>query len=307
MYNSQDKFVKGRDSMRVDALFGTGMPTRSFEFFPPKTDAGFDSLFETIDNLKPLQPSYVSVTYGAGGSTRRKTVSLAGRIQNEIGLRVMAHLTCVKHTCEETEEIVNELYASGIRNILALRGDPPKGEGMFVPTEGGFQNSTELVAFLRERFSDLCIGVAGYPEGHPQCLNRTRDLEHLKQKVDAGANVVITQLFFDNEDLYRWRDQARQMGIDVPVIAGIMPIENVAQIKRFVTMCGAKIPHPLLQQLEAVEKDPQAVYQLGVEHATRQCQELLERDAAQGIHFYTLNKSRATTDICRALTAKFAA
>jgi len=302
----QDVFRKV-NAMRVDTLFQTGLPTRSFEFFPPKDDEGFQRLYKTIDRLKPLQPSYVSVTYGAGGSTRRKTVELAGRIQNEIGLRVMAHLTCVKHTQEETAEIADELYASGIRNILALRGDPPKSEGIFTPMEGGFQNSTELVGFLRARYADVCIGVAGYPEGHPQCLNRTRDLEHLKQKIEAGGNVIITQLFFDNEDFYRWRDQARTMGIVAPIIAGIMPIENVGQIKRFVQMCGAKIPQPLLVKLEEVEEDPDAVYQVGLEHATQQCQELLAQGAVEGVHFYTLNKSRATVDICRTLNAKFAA
>lgn len=292
--------------MRIDELFSAGVPIRSFEFFPPKDDEGFERLYKTIDRLKPLQPSYVSVTYGAGGSTRRKTVDLAGRIQNEIGLRTMAHLTCVKHTSEELGGILDELHGSGIRNILALRGDPPKSEGMFIPTEGGFKNSAELVAFIRSRYDDVCIGVAGYPEGHPQCLNRTRDLEHLKQKVDAGANVIITQLFFDNEDMYRFRDEADAIGINVPIIAGIMPIENVAQIKRFIMMCGAKIQHPLLQRLEAVEGDPDAVYRVGVDHAIQQSQELLDRGVVAGIHFYTLNKSRATVDICRALTAKFA-
>jgi methylenetetrahydrofolate reductase (NADPH) len=292
--------------MRVDELFQAGMPTRSFEFFPPKDDEGFERLYKTIDRLKPLAPSYVSVTYGAGGSTRRNTIVLAGRIQNEIGLRAMAHLTCVKHTADEIGGILDELHGAGIRNILALRGDPPKGEGMFTPTEGGFKNSTELVAYIRARYDDVCIAVAGYPEGHPQCLNRTRDLEHLKQKVEAGANVIVTQLFFDNEDFYRWQDEARALGITVPILAGIMPIENVAQIKRFVQMCGAKISHSLLRRLEEVEDDADAVYQVGVEHATRQCQELLDRGAAQGVHFYTLNKSRATTDICRALTNKFA-
>ncbi|MDX1933765.1 MAG: methylenetetrahydrofolate reductase [NAD(P)H] [Capsulimonadales bacterium] len=291
--------------MRVDELFSLGMPTCSFEFFPPKDDGGFDQLFKTIDRLRPLQPSYVSVTYGAGGSTRRKTVELAGRIQNESGLRVMAHLTCVNHTHEETADVVNELYGHGIRNLLALRGDPPGGTGMFTPTPGGFNNSGELVAFLRGNYPDVSIGVSGYPEGHPQCLNRTRDLEHLRQKIENGGNFIVTQLFFDNDDFYRWRDQARAMGIDAPIIAGIMPILNVAQIKRFVTMCGAKIPHPLLLKIEAVEQDADAVYEVGVEHATRQCLDLLA-NGVSGIHFYTLNRSRATADICQTLQGKFA-
>jgi methylenetetrahydrofolate reductase (NADPH) len=290
--------------MRVDELLQIGTPTCSFEFFPPKSDEDVDALLKTIDRLRPLQPSYVSITYGAGGSTRRKTVELAGRIQNEVGLRCMAHLTCVGHTKEEVGSVLDDLWDSGIRNVLALRGDPPKGETHFKATEGGFSYSSELVAYVRARH-DFGIAVAGYPEGHPQCLNRTRDLEHLKQKVDAGASVVVTQLFFDNDEFYRWRDQARSMGINVPIIAGIMPILNVAQIKRFVAMCGAKIPHPLLLQIEAAEGNADEVYRLGVEHATRQCQELID-NGVDGLHFYTLNRSRATVDICRALQGKFA-
>jgi methylenetetrahydrofolate reductase (NADPH) len=292
--------------MRVDELLRLGgLPTCSFEFSPPKDDEGFAQLYKTVDRLRVLHPSYVSVTYGAGGSTRRKTVDISGRIQNELGIRSMAHLTCVGHTQEEIAGILDEMYAANIRNILALRGDPPKGEGYFTPTEGGFATSGELVRFIHARYPDVCLGVAGYPEGHPQCLNRTRDLEHLKQKTEGGGSVIVTQLFFDNDDFYRWRDQARAMGIEAPIIAGIMPILNVAQIKRFVTMCGAKIPHSLLLQIEAVESDKDAVYRIGVQHAIRQCQDLLQ-NGADGLHFYTLNLSRATTEIYRALNAKFA-
>ena len=292
--------------MRVDELLKSGKPSCSFEFSPPRDDAGFEQLYKTVDRLKPLQPSYVSVTYGAGGSTRRKTVEISGRIQNESGLRCMAHLTCVGHTREEIEEIVNSLYESNIRNILALRGDPPQNERWFSPTEGGFANSSELVAFLRDRYPDICIGVGGYPEGHPECLNKQRDLEHLKQKVENGANLVITQLFFDNDEFRRWRDAAHALGITVPMIAGIMPIQNVAQIKRFVTRCGAKIPQPLLQKIEKVEDDADAVYRVGVEHAIGQCHDLLGTASTDGVHFYTLNRSKATVDICRSLDTEFA-
>lgn len=285
--------------LRIDHVLASGKPTLSFEFFPPKTEAGFTSLYQTIDELRPLRPGYVSVTYGAGGSTRSKTVDLVARIQNELGIRAMAHLTCVGHTSEELGHITDELWERGVRNILALRGDPPIGQRDFVATEGGFNYANELVAFIAGRH-DFCIGVAGYPEGHPQCLNRTRDLENLKKKIDAGASFIVTQLFFDNADFYRWRDSARVMGIDVPVVAGIMPITNVLQIKRFVSMCGAKIPHPLLVKLERLESDPQAVYKAGVEYATRQCQDLLFH-GVDGIHFYTLNKSKATAQICQAL------
>ena len=188
-----------------------------------------------------------------------------------------------------------------MRNVLALRGDPPAGQSQFQATDGGFGNADSLVAFAAARH-DFCFGVAGYPEGHPQCLNRTRDLEHLKRKVDAGGDFVVTQLFFDNAEFYRFRDAARAMGIRVPIVAGIMPIENVAQIKRFVGMCGAKIPQSLLLRLEAVEADAEAVHAAGVDHAAQQCRDLLA-NGVDGLHFYTLNKSKATTSICRMLKA----
>src|SRR5438552_1645671 len=292
------------DSMRIDELLGRGLPTISFEFFPPKSEEGFVSLYRTIDDLHPLKPSYVSVTYGAGGSTRQKTVDLVSRIQNELKIRSMAHLTCVGHTAEEIGGILDQLWDSGIRNVLSLRGDPPAGQSQFTATPGGFAFANELACFVRSRH-DFCIGVAGYPEGHPQCLNRTRDLENLKRKLDAGGNFVITQLFFDNEDFYRFRDQARAMGIKNPIIAGIMPVLNVAQIKRFISMCGAKIPHPLLMRIEEVESDAEAVYKIGVEYAIGQCRDLL-KNQADGLHFYTLNKSKATVEIVKALDVKHA-
>ena len=291
--------------MRIDQLLGKGQPLVSFEFFPPKSEAGFAQLYQTIEDLRPLKPSYVSVTYGAGGSTRQKTVELVGRIQNEIGIRSMAHLTCVGHTADEIGGILDELWEKGIRNVLALRGDPPAGQSSFVATEGGFANADGLTKFIRSR-RDFCIGVAGYPEGHPQCLNKTRDLEYLKRKVDNGGCFVVTQLFFDNADFYRFRDEARAMGIKVPIVAGIMPITNVSQIKRFVSMCGAKIPHRLLTKLEVVEHEgPEKVHQVGVDYAAMQCRDLLFNDV-EGLHFYTLNKSKATVDICKRLNAPHA-
>jgi methylenetetrahydrofolate reductase (NADH) len=290
--------------VRIDRLFGRGLPTISFEFFPPKTEAGFAMLFSAIDELNPLHPSYVSVTYGAGGSTREKTVALVERIQRELGIRSMAHLTCVGHTAAEIGQILDDLWKSGIRNVLALRGDPPAGQAQFVPTEGGFANASDLAKYARSRH-DFAIGVAGYPEGHPQCLNTTRDLEMLKLKLDNGGNFVVTQLFFDNADFYRFRDRARAMGITAPIVAGIMPIVNVAQIKRFVSMCGAKIPQALLVKLEGLEADPNAVYAAGIEHAIGQCGDLLA-GGADGLHFYTLNKSKATVEIVRAIDVKHA-
>jgi len=285
--------------MRIDALFSTGQPTVSFEFFPPKTEAGFTSLFATIDELRALRPSYVSVTYGAGGSTRQKTVSLVERIQRELGIRAMAHLTCADHTTDELSQILDDLWSAGIVNVLALRGDPPAGQMQFTAREGGLGHGSDLAKFARGRH-DFCIGVAGYPEGHPQCLNRTRDLEMLKLKVDNGGRFVVTQLFFDNADFYRFRDAAAKMGIGVPIVAGIMPITNVAQIKRFVSMCGAKIPHPLLQKLESLESNPDAVAAAGVDYAVEQCRDLIAHGVA-GLHFYTLNKSKATVQIVKAI------
>jgi methylenetetrahydrofolate reductase (NADPH) len=285
--------------LRIDRLLGTGRPTVSFEFFPPKTDAGFGSLFQTINELHVARPSYVSVTYGAGGSTRQKTVGLVERIQRELNIRAMAHLTCVGHTADEIGSILDDLWNGGIRNVLALRGDPQVGQSQFIATEGGFANADALVKYVAGRH-DFCVGVAGYPEGHPQCLNKTRDLEHLKRKVGNGGSFVVTQLFFDNADFYRFRDEARAMGITVPIVAGIMPILNVAQIKRFISMCGAKIPQPLLVKLEGLESDAEAVYAAGVNYAMEQCRDLLVQ-GVDGIHFYTLNKSKATVQICKGL------
>ncbi len=284
--------------MRLDQHFHPGKPSISFEFFPPKTEEGWSSLYQTIEHLKPLKPSYVSVTYGAGGSTRTKTLELAGKIQNEIGIDVLAHLTCVGHTADEIGGILDQLWNSNVRNVLALRGDPPTG-GQWVKTPGGFEHADELVAYVRQRH-DFFVACAGFPEGHPQCLNLRRDLEHLKAKVDAGAHAVVTQLFFDNADFLRFRDECRHLGIRVPIVAGIMPIGNVSQIKRFVTMCGAKIPHRLLTKLESLEKNPDDVYKAGIEYAVNQCRDLMFHNV-DGLHFYTLNKSPATVEIVKQL------
>lgn len=287
--------------MRLDQHFKPGKPTVSFEFFPPKTDEGWTSLYQTIEHLKPLKPSYVSVTYGAGGSTRTKTLELAGKIQNEIGIDVLAHLTCVGHTADEIGAILDQLWSSNVRNVLALRGDPPTG-GQWVKTPGGFEHADELVAYVRGRH-DFFVACAGFPEGHPQCLNLRRDLEHLKAKVDAGAQAIVTQLFFDNTDFLRFRDECRHMGITVPIVAGIMPIGNVSQIKRFVTMCGAKIPHRLLTKLESLEGNAEDVYKAGIEYAVNQCRDLMFHNV-DGLHFYTLNKSPATVDIVKQLPTR---
>lgn len=285
---------------RIDTLFKAGRPTMSFEFFPPKSEETHAQLLTAIEELRPLAPDYVSITRTGVGT--QGTLDLTSEVQNKLGIRSMAHLTCVHHTRQEMGDALDKLWESGVRNVLALRGDLPPGTSAVETGEDRFQFASDLVPFMRERH-DFCIGVAGYPEGHPQSLNPVRDLEMLKKKIDEGATFIITQLFFDNADLYRWRDAAAGTGINVPIVAGIMPINNVAQIKRFVTMCGAKIPHPLLVQLESLESDPLAVHAAGVEYAIRQCEDLLA-NGIDGLHFYTLNKSKATALIGQALQQK---
>jgi len=283
--------------MRIDELFEAGRPLVSFEFFPPKTEEGSAQLLETIDDLKALHPDYVSITRTGGGTP--PTLDLTARIQTDLGVRSMAHMTCAGYTREEIDSFLDRLWESGIRNVLALRGDPPAGESKFSATAGGLGYASEMVTAVRER-NDFCIGVAGYPETHPESPSPEFDLDNLKRKVDNGSHFVITQLFFDNADFYRWRDATHALGIDVPLVAGIMPILGVAQIKRFVTMCGAKIPPALLQQLESLEDDPLSVHAAGVEHAIKQCEDL-RANGVDGFHFYTLNRSKATVLICQAL------
>ena len=281
--------------MKIIDILDTGRQTVSFEFFPPKDDAGFDDLFKTIASLKPLEPSYVSVTYGAGGSTRRKTVDLVKKIKHEIGIEAMAHLTCVGAGREEIAGVLDELEAGGIENVLPLRGDPPRGEDQFVKHEGGFAYASELTEFIRPRYS-FCLAGACYPEAHPEAPDAATDLDNLQRKVDAGVDFLITQLFFSNDDFLRFRDSTAARGITIPILAGIMPIRSLKQIKRFTGMCGATIPSDLLSKMEAVEDDLEAVRQLGTHHAVEQCAGLLEAGVA-GLHFYTLNRSTATRAI----------
>lgn len=286
--------------MRIDEVFARGQSTLSFEFFPPKNEESEAQLFQAIGELQPLRPSFVSITRTGGGAP--PTLDLTARVQNELGFPAMSHLTCAGYTQEEIGGLLDQAWDRGIRNILALRGDAAPGQTTFSATEGGFSYASDLVSYVAARH-DFCIGVAGYPEGHPQSLNLIRDAEYLKLKIDNGAQFVVTQLFFDNADYYRYRDRLHGMGVQVPLVAGIMPIGNVAQIKRFVTLCGAKIPHSLLLRLESLESDPASVHAAGVEYAIRQCEDLLA-NGAEGVHFYTLNKSKATVLISQALTMK---
>jgi methylenetetrahydrofolate reductase (NADPH) len=280
--------------MKIVARLGAS-PAFSFEFFPPKDEEGVERLFQTIAELKPYAPAYVSVTYGAGGSTRRLTVDLVRRIKHEVGIEAMAHLTCVGATRDELAAVLDQLVESRIDNVIALRGDPPRGAVEFVRPEGGFAYGSELLAFIRARY-ELCIAAACYPEGHPEAPDLATDLENLKRKVDAGADFLVTQLFFDNADYFAFVERARAAGIDIPIVAGIMPITNLSQIKRFTAMCGASIPESLLSRPESAGADADAVRAIGVEHATAQCRELVAR-GVPGIHFYTLNRSTATREI----------
>jgi methylenetetrahydrofolate reductase (NADPH) len=285
--------------MKIIDKLSAKTPAFSFEFFPPKDEAGVDRLFETVQRLKIYDPAYVSVTYGAGGSTRRMTVDLVKRIKREVGLEAMAHLTCVGATQSEIESVLEQLRDGGIDNVLALRGDPPKGETRFVKAEAGFGHASELAEFIASKY-DFCLAGACYPECHPESATPELDLQTVKRKVDAGVQVLVTQLFFDNQSYFTYVERARAAGITVPVIAGIMPITNVSQIKRFTAMCGASIPAPLLARLEAIGADAAAVQAIGVEHATEQCRALLA-GGAPGIHFYTLNRSPATVEVLERL------
>ena len=276
-------------------------PVISFEFFPTKTEEGERTLLEkTIPALRQLKPDFCSVTYGAGGSTREKTLTIVDRIQREQGLTTMAHLTCVNATEEETRAVMAQARKLRITNLLALRGDPPGGIGEFTKTEGGFEYSYQLVEFIRKA-GGFSIGVAGFPEGHIACKEgKYVDWQRLKNKIDHGADFVITQLFFDNHDYFELRDHLTKLGASVPIIPGIIPILSTAQIKKFTALCGAALPAPLLAELEKRGADDEAVTRYGIEYATRQCEELL-REGAPGIHFYTLNKAGSTTQILKNL------
>jgi methylenetetrahydrofolate reductase (NADPH) len=279
-----------------------GEPVFSFEFFPPKTDEGVKALFETVEALRPLAPGFVSVTYGAGGSTRARTVELVKRLKRETEIETMAHVTCVGASRDEIGATLDEFASVGVQNVLALRGDPPKGETAFTPHPDGFRHASELMAFIRgqPRRWSFCLGAAAYPEGHPETRDLEADLRNLKTKVDAGADFLVTQLFFQNAAYEGFVARARAAGILAPVLPGIMPFTNVEQVERFTATCGATIPSRLQAAMEVRRSDPDAARDLGVAYASLQCQELLRR-GAPGIHFYTLNRSTSTRAIVAAL------
>ena len=288
--------------MRIDEILSAGTPVFSFEFFPPKTEAGEQNLYAALNELKPLDPSFVSVTYGAGGSTRSKTIEIVKRIREDLGLEAMAHFTCVGATVDELRDTLEQMRAAGIDNVLALRGDPPAGEEAWTKTEGGLEYSRELVELIGSDY-EFAIGAACFPETHIHAESPESDLSYLGEKVQAGVDFLITQLFFDNDCYFDFVRRARGAGIGVPIIPGIMPITQVGQIERMAKMCGSELPAGLRAELHARAEHPEAVLDFGVAYATLQCSELLAA-GAPGIHFYTLNRSPATRAILSALRSQ---
>ena len=280
--------------MKIIDILST-RPTLSFEFFPPKTPAGVTSLYRTIKNLKRFSPDFVSMTYGAGGSTKAMTEELALRIKEEERLLVMAHVTCSAQTRVEVHEVLARYEAGGIDNVIALRGDPPRGQDAFSPVENGFPHATDLLRHIRSNF-DFGIAAACYPEGHPEAPDLRTDIEYVKRKVDEGAEYLITQLFFDNSDFYRFLEMARASGVEVPVIAGVLPILTGAQIRRFTALCGSAIPRDVDDRLDALGEDDDAVREMGIELATAQIADL-KTNGVEGIHFYALNRGYSITKI----------
>jgi methylenetetrahydrofolate reductase (NADPH) len=287
--------------MRIDAILAERRPVFSFEFFPPKTSEGLTNLRETLAVLSNDEPDFVSVTYGALGSTRDTTIDIVKWIKQDLGIEAMAHFTCVGATVDELRGTLDEIQAAGVDNVLALRGDPPAGQDEWVQTDGGLLYSTELIALLEEHYG-FAVGAAAFPEVHPQAESAESDIRFLKAKQDAGASFLITQLFYDNDYYFDFVARAREAGITVPIIPGIMPVINLRNIRRITELCKSEIPEPFERQLEAREEDPQALQDLGVAYATLQCVDLLSR-GAPGIHFYTLNRSPATRAILAALRA----
>lgn len=285
--------------MKISNFYSSNKLTLSFEVFPPARDGDIRDLVRTVHRLARLEPDFISVTYGAGGSTQGMSLEIASEIKNDVGLEVLSHLTCVQATKDDIISILTDLEDGNIKNVLALRGDPPKGEEVFRKTEGGFGYASELVEFIKRNYS-FSIGVAGYPEKHMEAPTLTQDIENLKRKVDAGADFIITQLFFDNGDFYRFRDMARSRGIEIPIIPGIFPVFNYKQIAKIASLCGAKIPFYFKGIMTGVSANNDEIAKYGMEYAIRQSQDLLS-NGVEGLHFYIMNKSRYVTKIVREL------
>jgi methylenetetrahydrofolate reductase (NADPH) len=284
----------------ISELFAQRRPLRSLEFFPPKDDAGVAALRAAATALQRLEPDFVSVTYGAGGTTRDRTAQVCAFLRQDFGFTVMPHLTCVGHTAAELAGIADRIHADGFRNIMALRGDPPKGEATFVPFHDGLRFASDLVALLKSRHADFCLGVGGYPEKHPEAATMASDLENLKRKVDAGAAFITTQLFFDNTVYHRFVGRCRASGISVPVVPGLMPVLTLEKTQRFAAMCGATLPRPLLTRLEAAAGNAEAVEAVGIEWTLAQIRDLLAQ-GAPGYHLYVLNRAKSALALAAGL------
>lgn len=282
--------------------FRPGRRGLSFELFPPKTPAGEASLYETVEALTVFGPDFFTCTYGAGGSTRDKTLEIVSRVKERFGLPVASHLTCVGSTVDQLRDYLREACDRGVDYIVALRGDPPKGETEFKAVKGGLSYANELVSLIRSEFRHYGIAVAGYPEVHQEAPSAEADLNNLKRKVDAGADIVVTQLFYDNADHFRFVERAREIGIHVPIVPGILPVTNLAQIQRITSLCKACLPESFVKELGRKD-DVDWQFQVGVDFATRQVAELLER-GAPGVHFYVLNKSAATAKVLEGVNWK---
>lgn len=282
--------------MKMPKLYAPGRFVLSFEVYPPKSSQATATMYEALDELAPYHPGFVSCTYGAGGSTQSQTLDIISQIRRRIHVPTTAHLTCVGARVEELRDWVRQAIERGVSNIMALRGDPPKGTSEFKPVAGGFAHANELVAFLRREFPKLGIGVAGYPETHIEAESPTKDLQYLKQKVDAGAHAIFTQLFFDNADYLAFRDRCELMGISIPIVPGILPVLSLAQTERITRLCKARFPSSLANALAQCNGDPAAERQVGIEHATMQCEKLMAADVP-GIHFYMLNQATSTKAI----------
>lgn len=286
--------------MHISECYGRGRFGLSFELFPPKTEDGERALFRHVSELVRFEPNLITCTYGAGGSTRKKTLEIVMRVHQEFGCSVATHLTCVGSTVEQLRAFLVQTEARGVENVVALRGDPPQGATRFEAVSGGFSHANELVTLIRNEFPQLGIAVAGYPEKHQEAPSFDVDLDNLKRKVDCGAHAVFTQLFYENHDFYRFRERAERMGIDVPIVPGILPVTNLAQVRRITALCGAHFPARLENDLQAQTDHADAQFEVGVEFATRQVQELMDQ-GVPGIHFYVLNKSQATAHVLNAV------
>ncbi len=282
--------------MKLSAAYGPGKFGLSFELFPPKTPQGVASLFQHVARLVEFRPSFITCTYGAGGSTQELTLEIVARVLREFQLPVATHLTCVGRTVDQLREYLRTAQSLNVANVVALRGDPPQGDSAFRPVEGGFRYANELVSLIHNEFSDFGIAVAGYPEKHQEAPSLEIDLANLKRKVDAGADVVVTQLFYDNDDFFRFRDNCRALGIHLPIVPGLLPVTNFAQIKRITSLCGAQLPAPFVRRLEAAGDAADDQFKIGVEFATAQTQALVAA-GVPGIHFYVLNRSEAAAEV----------